>query len=233
MPDFQIFSSLRYDPILLQSSQNTSLWPNVEAGPSGPCPFYMLPYHRDRMLQAAQHFGWNKAANRLRGPEGLKYLLSTLESAIDMKETSPLRVKTVLDYNGDIAVETSATPTVPLTNLFPSSIPRPESSKSEDSGEAQKVQKWTFLIDSQRTTPSPFTTYKTTSRDMYTFARERIGIENMADTKEVFIISDQTNQVMEGSLTTVFFWRGDRWVCPPVSSGGQAGTTRRWLLEKE
>lgn len=37
---------------------------------------------------------------------------------------------------------------------------------------------------------------------------------------------------MEGSLTTVYFFRGGRWVTPPLASGGQAGTTRRWLLEQ-
>ena len=37
---------------------------------------------------------------------------------------------------------------------------------------------------------------------------------------------------MEGSLTSLFFRRAGKWVTPAVSSGGQAGTTRRWLLEK-
>lgn len=233
MPDFQLFSSLRFDPLLLQSTENKSLWPDVESGPSGLSPFYMLPYHRDRMLQAAQHFGWDKAVSRIQGAEGLKYVLSALESVIDQKETSSLRVRTVLDNNGDVVVETSPTPTVPYTNLFPRSLPAPGSLDSHNEpGAAQRVPKWVLLIDPQRTTPSPYTTYKTTSRDMYTLARERAGIENMADTKEVFIISNQTGEVMEGSLTSVFFWRGGRWVTPPVSSGGQAGTTRRWLLEK-
>lgn len=231
-PGFQLFSSVRYDPILLQSSHNTALWTDVGFRSGEPSPFYMLPYHRDRMLQAAQHFAWDKAISRIQGPEGLKYLLSVLESAIDSKETSSLRVRTLLHYNGDITIESSPTPTVPYANLFPSALPRPGSSKSEkELGEAQKVQSWVLSIDPQQTTPSPFTTYKTTSRDMYTFARERAGIENMADAKEVFIVSDQENQIMEGSLTSVFFWRGGRWVTPPVSSGGQAGTTRRWLLE--
>ena len=39
-------------------------------------------------------------------------------------------------------------------------------------------------------------------------------------------------EVVEGSLTNVFFHRGGRWVTPPLSSGGQAGTVRRYLLER-
>jgi branched-subunit amino acid aminotransferase/4-amino-4-deoxychorismate lyase len=37
---------------------------------------------------------------------------------------------------------------------------------------------------------------------------------------------------MDGSLTNVYFYRNGRWVTPPLSSGGQAGTARRWMLEK-
>lgn len=233
VPDFQLFSSLRYDPILLQSPANTALWPDENGGPSGPSPFYMLPYHRDRMLQAARHFHWDQAISRIEGPQGLNYLLSVLESAIEKTETSSLRVRTLLHHNGDITVETSPIPTVPYTNLFPSRIPPLGSYKSErELGDPQQFTEWLFSMDPHRTAPSSFTSYKTTSRDMYTFARERVGMDNMADPKEVFLVSEQDNQIMEGSLTTVFFWRNGKWITPPITSGGQIGTTRRWLLEK-
>lgn len=85
---------------------------------------------------------------------------------------------------------------------------------------------------------------------MYTDARERVGIKTMVEPQEVLIISNGHNptldarnsanivitsadgDIMEGSLTSVYFYRDGRWVTPPVSSGGQAGTTRRWLLER-
>jgi 4-amino-4-deoxychorismate lyase len=39
---------------------------------------------------------------------------------------------------------------------------------------------------------------------------------------------------LEGSLTSVYFWRQGQWTTPPVDVGlgGQRGTTRRWALEK-
>lgn len=37
---------------------------------------------------------------------------------------------------------------------------------------------------------------------------------------------------MEGSITTPYFWRGERWVTPSADSGGNLGTTRRWALER-
>jgi branched-subunit amino acid aminotransferase/4-amino-4-deoxychorismate lyase len=95
-----------------------------------------------------------------------------------------------------------------------------------------QVNAWTVMIDPEKTQPSSFTTYKTTRRDFYTNARDRVGIKSMTEPNEVLIISNTDDGIMEGSLTSVFFWRNGNWVTPPVASGGQAGTTRRWYLEK-
>jgi len=244
-PDFQLFSSLRFDVLLLESSANSALC-------TFPSPFFMLLYHRDRMLEAANHFGWSVAAERINGPQGLQHLLQKLEASVDPKSRTPLRVRTVLHHDGNITVETNETPAVPLANLFPSHIPPPAPKMEVSSltggammlgegdslqtraqpGNPLQIQPWIVMVDPEKTKPSPFTTYKTTCRDMYVGARARAGIESMTEPKEVLIISDTDSEIMEGSLTSVFFWRGGRWVTPPVSSGGQAGTTRRWLLEK-
>jgi 4-amino-4-deoxychorismate lyase len=242
--NFQLFSTLRFDVILLESSANSAL-------SASPNPFYMLLYHRNRMLEAAVHFGWSVAAECIRGPEGLQHLLRQLEAAIDIKSSTPLRVRTVLHHDGDITVETHETPVVPLANLYPVRIP-PPAPKLEVSprtgsammlgegdslqsgtihGNPVQTQPWTVVVDPEKTTPSPFTIYKTTYREMYIGARTRAGIESVTEPKEVLLISDTGSEIMEGSLTSVYFWRGERWVTPPVSSGGQAGTTRRWLLE--
>lgn len=244
-PDFELFSSLRFDVQLVESSANSAL-------SMSPSPFYLLPYHRDRMLEAATHFKWPLAAERISGSQGLQLILQRLEASVDIKSSTPQRVRTVLQHDGSIKVETNETTAVPVSNLFPSHIP-PPAPKLEVSpltggammlGEGDTLQAgtqpgsplqtrpWTVMVDPEKTTPSPFTTYKTTRREMYNGARVRAGIESMTEPKEVLIISNTGNEVMEGSLTSVYFWRGGRWVTPPLSSGGQAGTTRRWLLEK-
>jgi 4-amino-4-deoxychorismate lyase len=242
--DFQLFSSLRFDVLLLQSPANSAL-------STSPSPFYMLPYHRDRMLKAATHFGWSVAAKRIGGSEGLQHLLQKLEASIDIKSSTPLRVRTVLHHDGNITVEANETPMVPLANLFPTRIPAPAPKlevslltggatmlgdgdtlpAGTEQGIPVQTQTWIVAADPEKITPSPFTTYKTTYRDMYAVARARAGIQSMTEPREVLLISDTCSEIMEGSLTSVFFWRGGRWVTPPVSSGGQAGTTRRWLLE--
>lgn len=244
-PDFQLFSSLRYDPLLIQLSINTESWNgNIKSSP-----FYMLPYHRDRMLQAAENFGWTKAANAIRGSQGFSYLLETLNKAVNTKSQSPLRIRTLLSHDGVISVESSPAADVTRWNLYPNRIPPPRNSKplqvspltggvltvgnnDDVPGDPPRDYAWDVIPDPVGTEPSPYTSYKTTSRDMYTSARERVGINDMAEKREVLIVREKDGEIMEGSLTSVFFWRDGTWITPPETSGGQVGTTRRWALEK-
>lgn len=59
--EFQLFTSLRYDPLLLESQENSRPVLNFLT----PSPFYMLAYHRDRMVEAAQHFDFDEVEKRL------------------------------------------------------------------------------------------------------------------------------------------------------------------------
>ncbi|KAI9055117.1 hypothetical protein LZ554_000082 [Drepanopeziza brunnea f. sp. 'monogermtubi'] len=253
-PDFELFSTLRCDPLLTPLTVNTEAWDGDEVEFFSP--FYMLPYHRDRMLQAAEHFGWTKAADTIRGTEGFNHLLKRLTASIDTQSPTPptpARVKALLSHDGVISVEsTNVTAEVTRWNLYPERLPRPSSDAASQMvrvspltggaltlgdgdavhGDAPKGPAWDVLPDTVRTAPSPFTSYKTTSRDVYSSARERVGITGMAEKREVLIVSEKEGEIMEGSLTSVFFWRDDKWTTPPVSSGGQIGTTRRWALEK-
>lgn len=195
----------------------------------------MLPYHRDRILQAAEYFGWEAAASRIRGPEGLAYLTGKLLEVIDtsIQPPQPVRIKVLLDHDGIITVE--ATPiheAASKDTLFPERLPPPRSEGRLGEGVPETREPWVVLLDPALTKPSSETAYKTTSRDMYTDARQRAGIKTFTDKRDVLLISNKDQEVMEGSLTSVYFWRAGRWTTPPISSGGQIGTTRRWALEK-
>jgi len=252
-PTFELFTSLRYDPILAKIPANTSLGKNnttSDSATSGGLPFYILSYHRDRILQAAEHFGWEHAASQIKGPEGLTFLRAKLDSAVQGHESKPLRVKALLNYNGTVRVETSATATVAEFNLFPARLPPPKSETGslkvspltggaltlgdDDSvyGDPPTSNPWEVLIDTVRTEPSSYTSYKTTSRNMYDLARENVGIKEFTEPREVLLVSNKDGEIMEGSLTTVYFWRNGRWVTPRAQDGGQIGTTRRLALEK-
>jgi hypothetical protein len=53
-PDFGLFTSLRFDPQLLNSSHNTEL-----SGNGKPSPFYNFLYHYERLVDALDHFRWS------------------------------------------------------------------------------------------------------------------------------------------------------------------------------
>ncbi|GIJ99401.1 hypothetical protein Aspvir_001533 [Aspergillus viridinutans] len=224
---FQIISSLRYEPALpeLLRTQPTDAYPDPLRSP-----YYLLPYHQERLLKAAECFGWSKAATFLQ--QDVESFAEHLNSFIPDR-TKPWRLRIVIDRDGTCTVEVNAAlPIDPLSLLLPS--------------EMNQTTPWLVTVDSQRTVPSPFTTHKTTSRDHYTAARLRAKITSPQDPAEVLIVNPH-GQIMEGSITTAYFRRrksastqvklnqedaGPAWITPPLSSGGNAGTTRRYALAR-
>jgi 4-amino-4-deoxychorismate lyase len=242
MAEFRLFTSIRYDPLLVEAPKHGDLsmpdWNRKESSP-----WYMLDYHRDRMLKAAVHFGWTTAVQIIDGPEGLKNLEDLLEPFTRAASLQPHRVKILLDEAGNLTYESGPVGETNLKNLFPPLLPVPNDVKVVEADNAMTVlpkqPEYEVYIDSELSPPTAFTHHKTTKRQIYDAARRRHAL-GMADPKEVLLVNPKDGSVMEGSITTPYFWRGGRWVTPPVSqrfregrgSGGNDGTTRRWALER-
>lgn len=232
---FDLFTSLRYDPQLLRvtSKDNAGSGWNFE----NESPLYMLNFHRDRMLRAAKHWAWQSAIDALEGPRGLQNLARLIQRVVGLSQATPLRLKVIVSREGDVRCERGDTPEVPLENLLPLRLPPPSPSASK--GDPKRIILYTLLVDDEKTPRSEFTHYKTSKRDMYDSARRRAGI-SLTDLKEVLVLNQHDGSVMEGTITTPYFWRHGQWVTPPVAaefswadgSGGQDGTTRRWALER-
>jgi hypothetical protein len=77
-PTFDLFTSLRYDPILIESQENA----RVDGSGEDWSPFYMLSYHRDRILAAATHFEWDAVIQKLEHEAGLKLLKGEMTLAV-------------------------------------------------------------------------------------------------------------------------------------------------------
>ena len=135
------------------------------------------------------------------------------------------------------------TPPVSLQSLFPSRLEDPQPTNVaakaggamslgvDDRSHAYDIGPWTVVIpDTEPTKASFFTTFKTTRRDMYLAARDRVGITSYQEPQEVALINSE-GHVMEGSFTNIYLFRRGRWVTPPTASGCLPGTARRWLLE--
>lgn len=130
----------------------------------------------------------------------------------------------MLDYQGNLTITSTPAPPSSLQNLFPLDL--------SNLLQIGKPQTWQIFISPHRIVPSQFTTHKTTNRAVYDNARAALppsGEKNILS--EVLLVNTDHN-VMEGSITTPYFYRRGTWVTPPAAHGGNVGTTRRWALEK-
>lgn len=242
--NFQLFTSLRFDPTLLQLGEDQP--DGLGWNSTKPSPYYMLDYHRDRMLKAASHWGWGKAVAAIEGPEGLARLESFITGQLGQDSNDqPRRIKVLLSQEGKFGLESSVVPATSLANLFPKQLLGPNDNSSADGqetplGQLRLSPPYVVHLDDRPTRRSEYTHYKTTKREMYDQARARAGLKPTDATQEVLVVDETTGSIMEGSLTTPYFLRGGRWVTPPVAerfstdngSGGQDGTSRRWALER-
>ncbi|KAK8085279.1 aminotransferase [Apiospora hydei] len=216
MDEFKLFTTLRYDPALLAVPEQgfTNLGWNQR-----PSPFYILDYHRDRMLQAATHFRWEAAVKFISGEEGLRRLEEYLDTAASSFSHAPHRVKVTLGRDGQLAHEAAPINNVPLQNLFPAALPGPLGADVQgdpfNHGEkvATRGAEWQVLVDSKFTEGSEYTHFKTTKRRVYDDARNRVELRP-TDVSEVLLVNATNGQVMEASLTTPYFWRSGKWVTP-------------------
>lgn len=206
-------------------SISTSLRSDPQLASALMCPhaYYMLEHHRGRLIAAAHDFGWQEAEQRLGGTEGLEYLMAVLDSQITEIVS---KVRILVNATGQLTVELSATPKVSIEHLFPTNL-------TGLSRISQPI--WRIFISPIKTTPSIFTKHKTTSRDSYNVVREQIpawarAAANTGLEAEILLVNLNGN-IMEGSITTPYFLRKGKWVTPPITSGGNIGTTRRYALE--
>ncbi|KAF2138562.1 uncharacterized protein K452DRAFT_311497 [Aplosporella prunicola CBS 121167] len=232
---FSLFTSLRYDPLLLQSSQNGSDILSF----SSPSPFYMLRYHRDRMLEAAQHFEWTPVTQKLMDGEALeKILLEEVESwrKIGSHGDVPLKVRVLFNPSGQMQTDLAPVPPASLKDFFPSTLdlPAPKPAKtftpspltggaltlgpSDSLASDSSSTSWIITLDTEPTPTSPHTLLKTTHRTHYDASRARSvpAAEKKDGQMHEVLLWNEVQEITEGSFTSAYFYRGGRWVTPPV-----------------
>ncbi|KAF2682940.1 hypothetical protein K458DRAFT_369051 [Lentithecium fluviatile CBS 122367] len=246
---FHLFTSLRYDPLLLGSDENSQPWLNFIA----PSPFYMLIYHRDRMLEAAQHFDFHAVAKKLEDGIALHNdLLRKVKTYVEGGEKDePLKLRILYDRDANMTVEFMHLPPVPLSTLYPPSLNPPNSpptpphpAKPKESPftpspltggalllgptDALPAQtstqppiptppEWVLKLDTAPTPSTPFTLLKTTHRSFYDASRARALPQNpLGQAYTEVLLYNEVDELTEGSMTSLYFFRGGRWVTPPV-----------------
>jgi len=137
-----LFTSLRFDPLLLSSPENGT----TDLSHYTRSPFYMLQYHRLRLLEAAKHFSYSAVVSELTDEDPVwldqelilkvkKFHAAMGEGA---KRDAPLKVKLSFSKAGSMAVEFGAVPAVPLSVLFPMNLRTPEELEAEMTSEPSK-----------------------------------------------------------------------------------------------
>jgi 4-amino-4-deoxychorismate lyase len=250
-PSMSIISTLRYDPILLQSEENSRPALNFIS----PSPFYMLVYHRDRLLEAAQHFEFDAVIPHVQ--DGKAFHQELLDRIEEYKKNSgqdeALKLRILFEKSGKMSVEMTPVPSVTLDMLFPPSFdapskaaePHPASQKpfkpSPLTGGAlnlgptdslpahpdppsstpitNSTPQWQLRLDTQPTPSSPVTLFKTTVRDIYNDSRARALPTHTEPSHSRFvevILYNECSELTEGSITSLYVYRGGRWVTSPV-----------------
>lgn len=224
------------------SNEHWSIMTSIRSDPQlydhlGTTRYYMLSYHQTRMQNAAHCFGWHEAESALQGDEGYRKLMNALDTfaarSLDEKAMvagTTYKLRVVVNRTGLFDVSASEIPDISIANLYPKYLSALDSSPGAIA--------WRVFISPASTTPTMFTKHKTTHRDTYDKVRKYIptwavGTKspgNSAIMPEILLVNAQ-GEIMEGSITTPYFFRNGRWVTPPTTSGGNDGTTRRWALE--
>ncbi|KAK9461912.1 aminotransferase class IV-domain-containing protein [Lipomyces oligophaga] len=226
--NISVVSVIRYDPNLLLNPVS------IQASLSGlsitripatddqlqickdsldPILFFLFPRHVARLNTAFQHF-WPDTLFKLDGATLVKALYPAISDL-----TRPHRLRTILSSDGSITVEPSIA--VDRNDLF--SGLRPDQDPESP---------WKIYLDSHPTTQSDLTMFKTSDRSAYSVARERVLPASVPISSPIeILLYNPRNEITEGSLTNVAFFRNGKWVTPSSSSiGGLRGSVKAELL---
>lgn len=156
-----------------------------------------------------------------------------------------IQVRILFNELAEIQFEISSVPLVSLSILYPNPFPPPSNVSPKPFkpspltggaltlGSADSLAKpypsepqWHLYLDSQPTPPSSFTSLKTTHRAHYTSSRARalpdeagLAEQNpQGGTYHEVLMFNAVGEMTEGSTTSLYFFRGGRWVTPPVGN---------------
>lgn len=246
---FELLSCTRFDPFLANLRWNHDN--------SSGSPFFLLHYHLDRLKIAARQHGWTEPEKTLSWRALQIECNRVVEPYKSSEEPSACKVRVsyrsiICDCNRDNltitqirfvlaesgALTATATPVKPFTSDPTSaSFFKPDTDYHSLYGPPIRI-----CVDSEPTPNSKFTSTKTTNRSMYDAARTRGGVppfsstpsSNAGDTSppDDILLFNPQHMITETSIYNVAFYRSNRWVTPPESSGCLPGVLRRWLLEQ-
>lgn len=236
--NFQIFTTLRYDPLTYNNDGNINLLEAINSNQLDKSFFFQLEGHVDKLRRSGEFFGF--PTKNLSSDILLFHLTKALNS---IDKLIAHRIKISVDKKGNYSIDYAP---LPHTHILSTKVPNydefqkiPENSKFLIPRYLQDWKGWLIYLDKIQSQPTPFTSFKTTKREVYNNARLRFNIIP-GDNREV-LLQDNNNNILEGSITSVAFWRqvknpltneiSFKWVTPNLASGCMDGVIRKWLID--
>ncbi|KAI5953958.1 ABZ2 [Candida margitis] len=224
--DFEILSTIRYDPTLSKVPPTGY----IDISPSN---IFLLSEHVAR-LQYTFTFFHHLYGTSFDSDIGEEYLLKQIvesfkESQKPVDKSYKIRGLFKLDGSSRLEIHDTTIREDLLLGLHPADG---ENSAEASTESGSRHDEWDVYINTKSSLISPFTSFKTTKRDVYTEAR-RI-LPGLKPGKEEVLLFNSQNQLMEGSITNVAIKRQSdgKWVTPLLSSGCLCGVTRHYLLRR-
>ncbi|KAG0689449.1 hypothetical protein C6P40_004985 [Pichia californica] len=233
---FTIFTTLRYDPSTYNGPLN--LIDAINSIPLDASFFYLLQEHIDKIQRAGEYFEF--PTKNLTISNLLNHLTNSL---LLSNKLNSYRIKISISKSGLYSIDHSV---LPKSHILTINVPQydefqkiPLNSISSIPAYLQDWEGWNLYLDKVQSQPTPFTSFKTSIRDTYNNARLRFNIIP-GDNREV-LLQDNNNNVLEGSISSVAFWRqlkdpfnkqlSFKWVTPNLASGCMDGVIRKHLLK--
>ena len=142
--------------------------------------------------------------------------------------TGPTKIRFSLDCDGQLtctALCLNADVLPRESVFFPAQLPHPASVSESDI-------RWMIGVSQIEMRPGFITKHKTNLRVHYAKAMEDAPYVDPTRHKVEMLCVNTEQQIMEGCITTPYFWKNGTWITPSAECGGNLGTTRRWALEK-
>lgn len=214
---FEILSTIRYDPGLTEKVPVTT--DDITKNN-----LFVFTEHVERMKYTVKYFSSASVDSKedispfeIEEDHVFEVIVGAIRDAsVDLSQ--PLRIRLLLSLEGKLRVELYQT--LPRHNLL------------DGLGDNYPEElRYDIYVDRTPVLPSPFTSFKTTSRDVYNEARKR-ALPGKSTREEVLLINS-CGEVMEGSITNIAIkTKTGEWVTPKLTSGCLCGVTRHFLLQK-
>ncbi|KIW68913.1 hypothetical protein PV04_04825 [Phialophora macrospora] len=249
-PDIQILTTLQYhffndqdvrneDDPTSEPSRLINTWKALNAA--------LLRLHARRLHDAALALGWTPAVLAQLTCLDLDQLIGQAARAQLFRPhgtTSPpdrggvvsARVRVLISRPGVVSVElVPLSPGSSLGSTLRSRIANYTVNPFGSTMADVPVPPSRVVVDSCPTQASVFTRHKTTRRQVYDEARRRAEpplLPTTVPTEGEVLVVGPAGEIMEASMSSVYFLRAGRWVTPPAGAGGMQSVTRMHALEK-